>query len=408
MKVKPKLLIVSQHFYPELISTGQTITELAENLAEKGVQCEVWCGYPTTIKRKEKISKIIDYKDITIRRVFSTRFPKLHLPGRLLNQTMFVLSVFLKLLMDRSRRPVLVLTSPPFLGIACAFNRLFGGNPYIYLVFDVFPDVAINVGMLKPGSLPVKIWNKMNSFIFFYASYIVVIGRCMRERIEAKLADKKKASVHLLPMWTDAAAIRPVARSMNSFIQKWDLEDKFVVGYFGNMGKSHNIETIILAASILRDQSDIEFLFVSEGYKKQKTIDRISELGLENCQFRSYVERDQLSYSLSCADIGLVSLENGHQGLSVPSKTFAMMAVHIPVVAIMPESSEIALMIREEKCGFVVEPGDAEELAHTILSIKEDENSRHELGSNARSAISKKYDVRITTCPYFGLILKMQ
>ena len=84
------------------------------------------------------------------------------------------------------------------------------------------------------------------------------------------------------------------------------------------------------------------------------------------------------------------------------------MAVHIPVVAIMPESSEIALMIREENCGFVVEPGDAEELAHTILSIKEDENSRHELGSNARSAISKKYDVRITTCPYFGLILKMQ
>ena len=186
--VKTELLVLCQLFYPELVSTGQTLTELCEELVGLGVDVEVVCGPMTVINRDKKAAKCIEHKGIRIRRVWGTRFPKLHLIGRVINQITFAISTFFYLLFHHHKKPILVLTNPPFLAVICGILKLLKiSGPYIYLVFDVYPDTAVRLGVLKENGLLSRLWEQFNTFVFKHASAIVVIGRCMEEVIMKKM-----------------------------------------------------------------------------------------------------------------------------------------------------------------------------------------------------------------------------
>ncbi|MFB3897364.1 MAG: glycosyltransferase family 4 protein, partial [bacterium] len=269
---KPKLLVLCQVFYPELVSTGQTLTELCEVLSDLGVDIEVIAGPATIIDRKNKIPRSIEYHGMKIKRVLGTRLPKLNLLGRIANQTTYAISVFFYLIFTRSRRPILVLTNPPYLAFTCAvLRKLKIGNPYHYIIFDVFPDSAVNLGVLKANSFLVKLWDRFNIMAYKYAANIVVIGRCMREIIINKMhkynvdyTDK----IRFIHIWSDDRLIQSVAEKKNPLIREWNLEHKFIVSYSGNMGRLHDMETIMETVKLLKDNPEIVFMFIGEGYKK--------------------------------------------------------------------------------------------------------------------------------------------
>jgi len=400
------LLVLCQLFYPELISTGQTLTELCEELTKFGVNVEVICGPPTLKDRRRKLHRYIEYKGIKIYRVWGTRFSRLNILGLLINQFTYALSVFFKLLRDKTNRPILVLTNPPFLAFICALLRKFGGKPYIYLIFDVYPDTAINLGLTKNNSLISKLWNFANKFTYKYASKIVVIGRCMNEIIKNKLDRAFDDRIEIIHVWSDDKQIGSTV-DKNYFLKKWDIEGKFIILYSGNMGLFHDMETIMTAAKELGNYDDIIFLFVGEGHKKQSIMDYAKKWNLMNCQFHSYVDKELLGSLLSCADVGLVSLKKGQEGLSVPSKTFGIMAAGVPVLAIMSPFSEIARIIKEEKCGVVIEPVDVEELVNVILKFYNNYNELKFMGKNGRNAISKKYNLNSAAKRYYELIKEL-
>lgn len=407
-KKSPKLLVLCQLFYPELISTGQTLTELCEELVGMGIDIEVVCAPPTIIDRKTRIPRHIEYRGIHIKRVWGTRFPKLNIFGRIINQATYASSVFFYLLRDTSKRPILVLTNPPFLAVICGLLRMLGGKPYIYLIFDVYPDTAVKLGVLDEGGLLSRLWNLSNSFTFKYASAIVVIGRCMQEVIRKKLDATSVDKIQPIHVWSDDKLIQPIPREENPFIKNWGLEGKFVVSYSGNMGRFHDMETIMEAAKILKERKDIVFLFIGEGHKKQWILEFADKWQLANCQFHSYVDREDLGFSLSCAHVGLVSLAIEQEGLSVPSKTFGLMAAGVPVIAVMSYSSEIARVLDEEECGIVVKPGDVEELTNSILSLYEDRRKLELMSRNARQAVDGKYNLKSAAKAYYELIRGLQ
>lgn len=408
---KPKLLILCQVFYPELVSTGQTLTELCEVLVDLGVEVEVVAGPITIMDRISKIPRYIEYHGMKIKRVWGTRLPKLNLLGRIINQTTYACSVFLHLLFDKSKQPILVLTNPPFLAGTCAILKWFGiGKPYIYLIFDVYPDTAINLGLLNENSLIAKGWNKLNTFIFKQAESIIVIGRCMQEVIERKIERYKidiAQKIRRIHVWSDDNHIRLALEQKNPFNKLWNLENKFVLGYAGNMGRFHDMETIMEAAKGLNSYQDIVFLFIGEGYKKSWMMQFAKQWQLTNCQFHPYVAREQLGFALSCAHLGLVSLSKGQEGLSVPSKTFGLLALGIPVITVMSQKSEIARIILEEKCGFVVEPGYSDELRKAILTLYNNRLTLADMGKNAKRAIDKKYNLRLAAQAYFKIIREL-
>jgi len=408
-KISPELLVLCQIFYPELVSTGQTLTELCEELVGMGVDIEVVCAPPTITDRKTRVPGYMEYQGIRIKRVWSTRFPKLNIFGRIINQLTYAFSVFFHLLRDTSKRPILVLTNPPFLAVICGLLRMFGGKPYIYLIFDVYPDTAVKLGVLREGGLLSRLWNLSNRFTFKHASVIVVIGGCMQEVIRGKLdASSSEGKIKPIHVWSDDRLIHPVPREENPFIKSWGLEGKFVVGYSGNMGRFHDMETIMEAARALKEHEDIVFLFVGEGHKKEWMMECVNKWRLSNCRFHTYVDRKDLGFSLSCSHVGLVSLATGQEGLSVPSKTFGLMAAGVPVIAVISSSSEIARVLDEEGCGIVVMPGDVDGLTGSILSLYEDRRRLESMSRNARQAVDRKYNLKSAAKAYYELIYGLQ
>lgn len=406
----PRVLILTHLFYPELVATGQNLTELGEGLANLGVDIEVICAPPTILGREEPVPKFLVYHGMKIRRVWATNFPKLFFLGMLLNHLSFAVSAFFYLLFHSSHRPLLVVTNPPFLGIISALLKLMKGTPFIYLVHDVYPDTPIKLGVMSKNGLVSKVWVRLNRFILKQAAEIIVIGRCMQGIILEKGGggDNLSQKVRMIPVWGDERNIQPVRRDENPFIKKWNLEGKFVVSYSGNMGRAHDMETIMAAAKEMAGNPDIVFVFIGDGYKKKWMKKYAQTANLTNCQFHNYVDRADLRYSISCAHVGLVSLLPGQEGLSVPSKVFSLLCAGVPAIGIMTPKSEIAAVIKENDCGLVVEPGDVKGLVIAINKLYQQPEIREKKGWQGREAISRKYNLEKSCQKYKSVISELQ
>ena len=404
------ILILCQLFYPELISTGQILTELAEELVKLRMDVNVICGPPTILDRKSKVPRHLVHEGIKVRRVFGTRFSKLNLAGKFLNQLTYTLGAFFRLILSRSKKTMLVLTDPPFLGLICAVLEKFRNRPYVFLMFDVYPDTAVKLGVLRDNGLIARLWDRCNNFVLRKASNVIVLGRCMKSVVLDKGRDIKSLprKTHVIPMWSDDRRIHPVRTEENPFRKKWNLEGRFVVSYSGNMGRFHDMETIMESAKVLDDNENIRFLFIGEGHKKKWMEEYARKWKLDNCQFHTYVPREDLGFSLACADLGLVSLAPGQEGLSVPSKTFGILAAGIPVIAVMNRNSEIAVVIEENDCGFVIEPGNSKALAETIERLYSDQGLRQKLGKNGLLAIKNEYNLRNVARKYYSVLRSIQ
>jgi glycosyltransferase involved in cell wall biosynthesis len=410
MKTPPKVRIISQLFYPELVSTGQTLTELGEALIKKGCEVDVICGPITLTKQTKPVPKRMIHEGMRITRVWSTSFPKLNIVGKLLNHITFSLSLFFKLLFIRDGIPSLVVTNPPFIGVIMALVRKLGGNPYIYVVFDVYPQTAIQLGVIKDSSFIAKLWHKANEFVFRHASDIVTIGRCMEAIIKQVTPPDTHSKLSRVHVWGDNQRIvdQIEAQSPNPFIERWHLEGKFVVSYSGNMGRFHDMMTIIKAAEKLQSNPSIVFLFVGEGYFKSILQDYVSKHKLNNCFFYTYVDRDEYGLSLAAADLGLVSLLPDQVGLSVPSKSFGLMAASLPILAIMPPECEIARIITEHECGHRVDPGDVEGLVRFISNAAKHPSLLTKMGENGRKCVFEKFSLQEAATSYYNKVILFQ
>lgn len=403
-----KLLICCQLFYPELISTGQTLTELCEVLSNKGVQIEVLCGQPTLMDDQTRVPDILNHHNILIKRIFSTRFSKLSFIGKLLNHITFSLAMAYALINRQQLPPVMVLTNPPFMAPIIALIHRFKKFPFIYLIFDVYPDTAIACGLLKANGLLARSWRGANQWIYSQADAIVVIGNCMQKKIMSVMKEADKSKVQVIPIWADDRQIFKKNITKNPIIQNWELEDKFVLLYAGNMGRFHDMETIIQSAIKLKDDPKIAFLFVGEGHQKKALENTAFEHKLTNCHFHSYVPRETLNLLYDAADAGLVSLNLGQEGFSVPSKALGIMAAGLPVLAIMSEESEIALIIKAYDCGIVVPPKNTDELVRAIKLLSQSKTQRTICGKNSLQAIKSRYNINHTANRYLEMIKLLQ
>lgn len=400
---KNAVTIVCQLFYPELVSTGQTVTELAEAIQKEKVQVNVICAQPTLLGDGEKVAREITHKGIKITRVWSTNFPKSNLLGKLINHITYSLSTFFFLLISKDKHPILSFTNPPFIGWICAAISAIKKRPFIYVLFDLYPDTAIASGLMNETALISKTWQKLNEFTYSQADKVIVLGRCMMQVLNRTFPTDMKHKLHLIRVWADDININQNTHQIN-FRDAWNLSEKFVLLYSGNLARFHDIETILAAAERLQINQNIQFLFVGEGYKKKAAQSFVESKGLRNVQFKNYVDRSELGNLLQMADIGLVSLLNSQLGLSVPSKTFGLLSAGLPIIGVLPSESEISLILKEENCGFVSKPGDVESLVQNILELYEQEKLRTDMGKNARKAIDEKYNLKKTTAQYVTII----
>lgn len=405
---RPRVVVLCQMIYPEEISTGQVITELCVELQRLGADVEVLAGPMTIVDQQTTVPRYMTHKGVRIERVWGTRFPKLNFWGKLANQLSYGVSTLVSLLKQRSDAPVMVLTNPPFLPVLCAVVSALRQRQFVVLFHDVYPEVAVATGHLREGGGIAMLWERVNRVVLGQASGAIVIGRCMQELIASKLPPEARERVHLVHLWSDQRHVRSVPRAENPYLATWGLEGKFVLLYSGNMGRFHDLETIVEAAQRLRAHPQIQFLFVGEGHKKSWAMAEVARHGLTNCRFEGYVPRDDLPYSLSVAHVGLVSLALGQEASCVPSKTYGLLAAGKPVLAILSRNSEIARMVEEEECGVVIEPGDVESLTAAIIDLYNRPDKLEQMTIRARRAADERYSIERAAKKYFQIISDLQ
>lgn len=390
-KHRKKLYVWCQFFYPELISTGQVITELFERLSDR-FEIEVHCAQPT-LEKSVKISPVLDYRGIKVVRLWSCTLPKIWLLGKLLNQFTYSASLICKALTLPNGSRINVFTDPFFLPLLLYILQPIKKFKYTITLFDLYPETISNHNLLSKNSLFYKLWDHLTNMVYVNACHVITIGRCMQEIVSKRPIHWKRKPV-FIPIWCDTDNIRRKTLPRNYFRELWNVEkDAFLVGYSGNLAKFHPIETFMEAANLLRDHEDIKFIFVGEGAKKKESQSYCEKNHLSNCHFQTYVERGDLGSLLASFDCGLVGLNPEQTGLSVPSKTIALMTAGVPIIACVNEGSETSLMIQENDCGYQCPPTDSTKLAKFILKLKEDRKQGKVFEENAVFAASKSYQI---------------
>jgi glycosyltransferase involved in cell wall biosynthesis len=407
--LKRKILVIEQHFYPEVAATGQLLLDLCEDLVKAGYQVKVITGNPTELHQKEiKIPKRENYKGIEIVRLKNTTLSKYNMAGRVINYLTFHLSIFFHIIFSKRPDLVLVLSNPPFISFHGLILKIFKKCKVIYNVQDLFPDLAVELGKLRNKPF-ISILKTLSKYIIRKMDRVIVVGEYMERRIkEDVLKDVVRKADHVVTIhnWADGERLKVIEKKDNYLGREWNLEDKFVVLYSGNIGYLHEFDTIIKAAENLRDRGykDIVFVFIGEGIKKEYIRKRAEKKGLNNILFFPYQARDKLTYSLGIADVSLVSLDEGFAGMVVPSKMYGILASGRPMIGIIGRESEINEIIREGRCGRIVKIGDGKALSGAIIEYYKNPQKCREEGMNGRKYFEENFDRKIATEKYIKVI----
>lgn len=400
-----RLTLLCQHFYPEMISAGMLMTELAGSLRRDGWEVTVFSAQPTLdLASAHPVPATMEYEGIRIYRVRTTGSHAQGLTHRFLFAATYLLSTFA--IIWRRRKDIdglLVTTTPPFLGIVGRLAAALLGKPYVLLVYDVYPDIAVRLGLLKEHSPVTWLWERLSRFMLNGACAVVVIGRDMAEIVRRKLRQRNWPRMHLIPNWSDDEVVVPAKGSENPFRIEQGLRDRMLVQYSGRFGATHNLEPLVQAAAILRDRP-IVFQFIGNGVKKQRLEQLVRETGAENVRFLPYQPRERLGEVLSAADLAVVCLESRFTGLSVPSKTYGVMASATPILGFLDPESEIGRTIRENNCGVVLRDPSGEAVADLIRKLLDDPDQLQRMGENGYNAFKNNYTLSLAAKRYSTLL----
>lgn len=389
---KKRLWVVTELYFPEETSTGYYLTRIAEGLAEK-FDVKVICGQPNYSSRGTRAPKHEVRNSVEIFRVFGTTFDKNIISFRLLNMLTLNVSTLCKsMLCYRPGDRVLVVTTPPMMPFAAAFAALCRGAAYTLLIHDNYPEILIAVKKAKESSWFSRLLNFFNRSLYKYASKIIVVGRDMRELVTSKTGGFDVPIV-VIPNWAELETVSPQPRSKNTLLAELGLLDKFVFLYAGNMGYPNDLETIISCAEKLKHTEQIHFIFLGSGVKESWLRKIVAEKDLTNVTILKPQPRSEQIVFLNACDVALVSLVKKMSGVSMPSRTYNILAAGKPILALTDEDSELARVIGEEQVGWAVPPDDVELLLDTIERIYAKRSNLEAMCANARHAALSKYSL---------------
>jgi glycosyltransferase involved in cell wall biosynthesis len=247
----------------------------------------------------------------------------------------------------------------------------------------------------------VKLLNFLNNWLYKNSSKIVVVGRDMLKLMERK-TERLEVSLSFIPNWAELENVEPYPKRENELLNELGIGDKLVLLYAGNMGYPNDIESIVECARQLNRDERFCFIFLGSGVK-QKWLER-EAANSSNIIVLPPRPRSEQKIFLNACDVAVVSLIKGMWGVSVPSRTYNLLAAGKPILALVEKGSEVDLIIEEEKIGWVVEPGNPRKLLEKILQIYESRNELYEMGIRARKAALEKYSAERAIKKYKALL----
>ncbi|MBE9125729.1 MULTISPECIES: glycosyltransferase family 4 protein [unclassified Coleofasciculus] len=400
-----QLSIITQFYPPDYAATGQLIEELAVRLGKQSLFVQVFTGQPGYAFHNQSAPALEHFEGGVIQRSRATRIWSKRIRGKAVNGLLFCLRAGLHLLKSRSRGDILlVTTAPPFLPILGYLVKKLFNVPYVCLLYDLYPDVAVELSVISRHHWFVRLWDTINRRIWRQARQIIVLSPSMKTRITAKCPEVR-GKISVIHNWADANVIVPIVKQENWFAQTFNLVDTFTVLYSGNMGRCHDMDTILEAAELLQHDS-IQFVFIGNGAKRKAFESQATQLGLKNCCFLPYQDKQNLPYSLTACDLSLVSVSVGMEGLVAPSKLYAALAAGRPVAAICESHSYLRTIVTEAGCGEAFNNGDASGLAAFIRRLSTDTHLVKQMGEAGRYYLKTHFTPELIANQYSQLLHK--
>jgi colanic acid biosynthesis glycosyl transferase WcaI len=380
--------------------------DLLPRLAEAGFLIDVIISNGDYRPIRKPLEEAVRHPNIRISRVGITFTGKKGRIIRLVAMLSYAVGAILRSLLSQRADLNFFLTQPPLFSLWGYVLKCLRKEPYLCLVMDVYPDVAIKVGLIHEKSALAKFLNSVSIVILRNASTVIVIGRCMRERLVSKGIPVEK--IQIIPNRVNTTDVYPIPHELNFLRQELNLGDNFVVLYSGNLGISHHFDDLLEIARRNRDVAGLIFVIIGNGarwdaisqFKQRERLDNLLLLPLQPLE--------RLPESLSLGDIHFVSLKDGFEGLEVPSKAYGALAAGRPLIYQGNAAGEIAQMILEADIGYVVPQGDPDRLEQVIHEFLSNRERLIQQGERARKLGESAYSSETGVNKYLALLLEYQ
>ncbi len=374
-----RVIFVNRVYWPATSATAQLLTDLAEGLASAG-----WDVHALTAGES-----VANHQGVTIHR---TGTPVKHggLLARVLNHRAFLQAARRQLAALAKPGDVIVpLTDPPLLGAMVAEVAGAWGASVVHWIQDIYPEIAeVHFGTLARVALARS--KARRDRAWRSAEACVTLGDDMARFVAAR--DVPGERIRILPNWAPRELHAPAApASVAERRKQWGWPDRFIVAYSGNLGRVHEFATLLDAATLLRDEPGIVFLFIGEGPRFAEVAAVVRARNLPNVHLLPPEPRAGLAVSLAAADAHCVTLRPDYANLVYPSKLAGVLAAARPVIFVGPADGDIPRLLRASGCGEAFAPGDAAALAAAIRRWQTDPGLATALGAQARAAYARAF-----------------
>lgn len=346
-----KIVLINQH-------TGYLFADVANAFAGEYDEVVLMAGRSTGLNAKLdsriKVQDIIPYnRNSTIKRFLSWITCVIQISGLLL--------------FKYRKYDLLICSNPP---TAPTLLPLLFHRKITLLMYDIYPDGLIAGNFVTQKNIIYKSWAWLNRIAYKKVNTIVTLTKGMATAL-AVYADKEKIKV--VPAWSNIPAdALAIPENDNLFIRTNNLQGKFIVMYSGNMGKAYQLEPLVYVAEHFKQNSNIVFVIMGDGWKKEILQQLITEKNLTNCMLLPYQPNELFMHSLSAFHIGVVSLAQVLDKVAIPSKTYNLLAAKRPVFCIGSEGSGLADFLKENEVGIAIDPANIDAMKQYIERLYND------------------------------------
>ena len=385
-----RVVIINQYYAPDRAATAQLAADLGADLASRGheviaiASARPYAGSAknTRLPRREQVD------GVDVRRVPATALGRGRKRDRAVDYATFL--AFTAVELGRVPRPdvILALTTPPFVGILAMLDKMLRGTRVVLWVMDLYPEVAVALGAIARAGALDRVLGGLSRVLLSRADAVVALDDAMRDRLIA--AGAKADHTEVIDNWWDGDHVRPLAPDESHLRRALECGERFVVGYFGNLGRGHDFATLLDAIEVLGSRDDYAWVFVGHGPQREAVARAMSARGVWH-RFLDPVAREALGDALAAADALYISLGLDLDGLVVPSKLYSGLAAGRPILYVGPRAGRVGTLVEEQRIGFGVRNGDAAALAVAVESLRVNNVLRAELGSRARAVFDARY-----------------
>lgn len=412
--MKKRLLMYTNYFYPEVATTGQILTELAEGLTETfdvTVICEI-PSYAQAIEERYKTKKYYfeEYKGIKVIRV---HVPEVNKQSKV-SRVKYILSYFFNCIGATLKVGkfdlVFTVTQPPILGgLLGVIGKFLTRGKLMYQIMDFNPEQTIAVNYTSNKLiLNTMMWCDKMSCRF--SDVIVTLGRDMQETLYRRFKNTNVPNNVVINNWIDENKIYPLKHDdpkVVAFRKQYGLEGKFVIMTSGNIGLYYDFENLLKIMEKFKEHEDVVFAFVGDGLVKPKLQEYANKNNIENVIFVPFQKKENLNYSLNSADIHIVTNAWGVKGVSVPSKIYGILAVNKPIWGILENGSEAWNIIEDSNCGILAEAANYEQIEGTLNQIIREKENFVQKHSTGRAYLEAHLTKKMSIDSYRKTLLEM-